>query len=959
MKRGATLLEGAAATGAMLVALAGALAAASPLLEAGYYEGHDGVAHLFRVAILAEDIGRGILYPRWASDLALGYGYPVFHFYGPVSHYLAWLVSRAGPALPEAVKLVYGLALVASTMGAYLLVRAVAPSAGRWGAAVGGAAYGLVPYVVADIYVRGAFGEAVSLAVYPTLLCGTHRLVRRPSAVAWLTTSGSAALAIATYNPLALFGLPLAGVFALWTAGPAGWRGALRAGAGVGIGLGLAAWFWLPALVDQHLVTIGNLGYARENFLAPHQLVQSTVDYRHEQFPFAVGLVQLLVAAAGTVGMVRLAGRERREAAFFPVAGLGLLALISSLASPLWEAVPLLTLIAYPWRLLAFVGLFWAVATGCLVLLIPRAARPAAAAAVVAFVALTSVTETLPEPIPLLAEEVTVAGWQRREQQLGRIGTTTGAEYLPRWSERGPGAAADVPRGSPVPTIESARLEGVAGLDLTLAITTTAPTALRLHSFAFPGWRAWVNGLETPVRPETALGLLTLDLPAGPSRVELRFVETPVVRAGQVVTLAALSLLAVIALWPRRRLAAATGLAVVAVGLVGSLLRPAATAPGGAGYELAPGIWLLGATADLQGDAIATRLYWLATRPPDRDHRVSLTLHGEQGEAVARRDGPARYALEPTSVWRANEIISDPVSLRLPSGRPEGRYTVAVALDDGPPVAVASFTLPAREARVPSQPLAVFGQQIALDTVVLRVDGEPARGMPVAPGARFELETSWRALRVPDDDYILFAHLYGNDGRRWFQSDGRLGGGVSAPTTWQAGDRRLDRRRGVLPLDIPAGEYRLALGWYEPGGGPRLATPFGTTFEAGRLVVVRPVKPPVHRTDATLGGWARLEGWDYDTEHGELRLVWRAVGQPVGRFHVFVHAVDDGGRIVAQSDGPPAAGAFPTAAWPAGAPIEDRHLLPPPRGVIRVGLYDPVSGQRLAGQQGDWIELRP
>ncbi|MCS6802572.1 MAG: hypothetical protein RMM58_06700 [Chloroflexota bacterium] len=956
MKREATLRGAAGAVGPVIVALAAAGAAASPLLQPGYYEGHDGVAHLFRVAILAEEIGRGVLYPRWAADLALGYGYPVFHFYGPLAHYAAWAVSRAGVALPEAVKVVYALLFFLSALGAFALAREVAPTAGRWGAAVAGAAYALAPYLLADVYVRGAFGEAVSLAAYPPLLWGVHRLARGSSRRAWLATAASTAFAVATYNPLALVGLPLAGAFALWCGG---WRGLCRAGLGLALGLGLAAWFWLPALVDQRVVTIGNLNYARENFLALGQLVQMSWQYRHEQFPFAIGLVQAAAAGAGTLGMLRLRGRERRVALFFPLAALTVAVSISAPAAPLWEALPLLSLIAYPWRLLAFVGLLGAVASAGGVLLVPPLARPVAAGVSILLLAVTSVTETLPEPIPLLAEEVTTAGWQRREHQLGRIGTTTGAEYLPLWSARGPGAASDVPRSVGAPTIESARLETVAGLDLSLTVTSTQPTVLRLHSFLFPGWTARVNGAPAAVRPETALGLVTVDLPAGRSQVEFRFVETPIVVVGSVVTTVSFLLLAVALLWPCRRLAGAAAGAVILLALAIFGYRPLPVAPQGGGQELAPGLWLLGATAALNGEEIAARLYWLATRPPERDHRLVLALRDERGAIVAERAGPARYGLEPTSEWRANEIIPDPVWFRLPASRPAGRYTLTVSLDDGPPVAVAAAQLPAATTATPPPPVAVFGGQLALEAATVRVAGRsPAEG-PAAPGDELVLETQWRAVRSPDDDYVFFVHLYAMDGRRWWQSDSRIGGGVSAPTTWQAGDKRVDRRRGILPLDLPAGVYRVEGGWYEPGGGPRLETSSGSTVVLAQVAVVRPVAPPAHRLEVPFGEWARLEGWDVDRQGGELRLVWQAVRPPTGRYHVFVHGLDETGQILGQSDGPPAAGAFPTDAWPIGALIEDRRPLPPHRGTLRLGLYDPHTGQRLATRGGDSIVIRP
>ncbi|MCL6648370.1 MAG: hypothetical protein K6U89_08565 [Chloroflexi bacterium] len=949
-----------------VLALAAGLAAASPLAQPGFFEGHDGIQHLFRVAVLADELRRGVLYPRWAGDLALGYGYPVFHFYGPLAHYLAWAFSQLGLALPEASKAVSALALVGVALGTYLLARDVLAPAGRWAAALAAAAAALAPYVLDATYVRGAFGEAVSFALYPPLLWGVRRLVRDGRALpGWAVTSGATALAVVTYNPLALFGLPLAAGYALWMVGPRSGRALARVVGGLALGLGLAAWFWLPALLDQRLVTIANLGYARENLLPLTALVQPALRYQHHQFPFGLGMVQVLLAGLGCLGVLRLPAAARREVLFFPLAGLGGALLISTLALPFWEELPFLALIAYPWRLLGLLAVLFALPTGGLLLLVPDWVRPLVSTVLVVVLAWANLNPTLPEPILLNAREITPAGWQRREQQLGRIGTTTGAEYLPRWSERGPGAAEDVPRAEGAPAVEAARLVSVSGLDLVLDVMTTAPFTLRLHRFAFPGWEARVNGQPVAVRPETALGLVSLSLPAGTSRVELRFGMTPSVIAGGSVTIAVLLALLVVGLGRRRWSVVLLAGLMLAVALAALGWRPPVRVPAGAGIALAPEVWLLGATVDPVGEGLALRLYWLASRPPERDYRVVLTLSDATGQVVVRREAPPRYGLEPTSEWRANEVIADPIWFRLPAPRPAGQYTLTLALTGQPAqagvgwpaVPLATLMLPAATAPPAPPPLAVFSDQLALEAASLQAAGTPPAG-PVAPGTPFELQLRWRALRVPEEDYVFFLHLYGTDGRRWLQVDRRPGGGVSALTTWEPGEAVDDVVRGVLPLDLPAGVYRLAIGWYEPGGGPRLPVGAGDTFTLAQLVVVRPVAPPAHAVGAVFGGWAQLAGWEVDRAHGSLRLVWRAVRPAPGAFHVFVHVVDAAGRILAQSDGPPAGGAFPTTAWPLEVALDDWHRLPTLAGRLRVGLYDPQSGARLLLANGaDALDL--
>ena len=84
-----------------------------------------------------------------------------------------------------------------------------------------------------------------------------------------------------------------------------------------------------------------------------------------------------------------------------------------------------------------------------------------------------------------------------------------------------------------------------------------------------------------------------------------------------------------------------------------------------------------------------------------------------------------------------------------------------------------------------------------------------------------------------------------------------------------------------------------------------------------------------------------------------LDLAWQAVA-PDGRdYTVFVHLLDGAGELVAQSDGPPQGGAYPTSIWSAGEQVADTRALalpgdlPPGEYTLFVGLYDPASGARL------------
>lgn len=110
---------------------------------------------------------------------------------------------------------------------------------------------------------------------------------------------------------------------------------------------------------------------------------------------------------------------------------------------------------------------------------------------------------------------------------------------------------------------------------------------------------------------------------------------------------------------------------------------------------------------------------------------------------------------------------------------------------------------------------------------------------------------------------------------------------------------------------------------------------------------------------ANLGGQGQLVGFYAPAAQlrpeasSEVILTWLALRQPAADYKVFVHLVDLNGKLWAQHDGEPGFYFSPTTRWQRGEIVEDRHILtwkgapPPGRYQLRIGLYDPKTGDRL------------
>jgi hypothetical protein len=110
-----------------------------------------------------------------------------------------------------------------------------------------------------------------------------------------------------------------------------------------------------------------------------------------------------------------------------------------------------------------------------------------------------------------------------------------------------------------------------------------------------------------------------------------------------------------------------------------------------------------------------------------------------------------------------------------------------------------------------------LGEELRLSGAYLTSGGfgfAPGEIMTALPGTPLEVTLLWEAFRPSLRSYTTFVHLLDGNGRLIAQHDGIPAEGTRPTTTWQAGERLLDRHGLVVP-EAATGPMTLVVGLYD------------------------------------------------------------------------------------------------------------------------------------------------
>ena len=963
--------------------------------------GGDSPFLLQRTHQLVINLRAGVFPVRWMPDAAYGLGYPFFSYYAALPYYLAGLFVLVGVDILSALKLVQTLGFLLAALAMYGWMRGLTRN--RWAAWLAAVAYTVAPFHLVNVYVRGdSLSEFYAFVFYPFILWGLDGISNIKYQISdlsarrtrqWLWPALAYAGLILTHNLSAAIFSPFVLLYLVilaWRTEKEKWGRVFGVGLlSLGLGILLSAWFWLPAVTELGYVQLGpsTEGY----FHYSHHFRTTDLVQRYPLFdytispdggtPFAMGLAQAALAALGGLTLVARGVRRKLTTRWvFVLLGLLLSTLmITPLSKLLWDHLPLLPIVQFPWRFLSVQALFAAAATAALVTTAPRltphvsrltfyVSRFTPSLLIAALLAASALLSLHPDRLPITPADVTTERLQLYELFTQNVGTTIRYEWLPQTANPRPFTSDALIEPSAPP-----RAIPLDGASLEATLIERRPTrqewqlwgeggGIAFPLLYWPGWGAQVDGEPVEVWPVEGSGYLALEVGRGEHTVSLQLGHTPVRAVAEAISLCALLFITVLLLRarPLAKWLLAFLVSLVVLSIPALLKKP----------DLPEETQFLTETMDFINmpylhhnpdgvDLGGARLkgYTLSAEELAPSDTLTVTLEWSQMDTAytttLRLVSPAatRQDVEPLAEATSNPqpMVSaaepSPISnieLHLPDDTPRGVYLLQLGK---------VYLRPVRVSRGPSLPsdpsiLAPFGPDIRLHSAtVAQLD----------PG-RLSVRLAWSAARSVAANYAVSLRLLDPDGQLRVAMDTQPGYGFLPTSLWRPGELVTDRYVLALPDDLPPGDgYRLQVLLYqvttlEPVGQVRLgdfALPLQAPFEARPTQRTFSLPSLAHPLEVDLNEvWLAGYDWEQDGDALYLTLWWLARRAPADDYIVFVHLFDPNTQdIVAQSDSGPRGGTYPTSWWVAGEVISETVALPladVPQGTyqLAVGLYD-------------------
>ncbi|MBS1238505.1 MAG: hypothetical protein H6R39_165 [Deltaproteobacteria bacterium] len=491
-----------------------------------------------------EALKEGIVIPKWMPLDMWGYGSPTFIIYPPLSFYMTALFTLFTGSITTAMNICISVAVFFSGVGVFYLVREFYDNKT---ALLSSLFYILLPYNILQFYLMGSFSSKISFMWFAPTLLFTYLYGKngRRRNLVYASLCYGALICTHIINAYMFSFVLLAFLFYMSAYGKKT-KDIARIVTVIPIGIMLSAAYVLPLIFEKRLINLqgfftkGSGLYYAAHFILPDRTGEVPAGlFWPVYYKMFIMIVLFFVTAILMFYVPSLKKMQNRDdgerkkltTLFFFVATVSVFLLFGPSAF-IWETVPFFKYIHFPVRWLnitAFAVTMLFASFSFLLMHNGKSSRYFHIATAVLFFAFiyldchyiyrASIFNER-ELVPLRVENSSIdhqlpwvdvkildkkSGFEKKLNILEGKGRTQAVEW--KSAER---------------IIDAEAFQAM---------------VLRIRTFNFPGWKAYLDGREIGIKSEDKTGMILVDVPEGTHRIKLVFEDTAVRFYGKVVSL--------------------------------------------------------------------------------------------------------------------------------------------------------------------------------------------------------------------------------------------------------------------------------------------------------------------------------------------------------------------------------------------------------------------------------------
>jgi len=525
-----------------------------PFFHPGFFSIHDDT-QIARTFEMTNSLLDGMFPVRWVENLGYGYGYPIFNFYAPLPYYVGGFLGLIGFSALSATKIAFAFGVLLAGISMYFFIKEFL---GKIPAVVSAVIYMYFPYHAVNIFIRGNLNEVFAYALFPFVFLGFYKLYyvvteKNAQSTKWVILLGvSLACVISSHNLSAYMIsviLFLLTVCALIFSQEKIKLLSLLSISGL-IAFGLSSFYWMPVLLEMKysdvLSQVGGGADYRDHFVCLSQYWNSPWGFGGsgpgciDGMSFKLGKFNILITilSLGIYGYLLITRKiKKHHFLFLSILGVLLFSIFISLeySSVLWGLIPRIDFLQFPWRFINFIAISMSVFAGLFVKNIIRLNYK--------FVSISLCIGVIFVTIFLNAKLFVPQTFFDRSSEyytntkFVRWDTSKiSDEYMPA-NFSVPQSENEIVHNKIIISSSSATVElqhEKTGF-VSAVVSAQNRTDLLLAIAPFPAWKIFINDIEVKYI-NTDKGI-QVEIPEGTSTLEAKFIQTPIEKFSNGITL--------------------------------------------------------------------------------------------------------------------------------------------------------------------------------------------------------------------------------------------------------------------------------------------------------------------------------------------------------------------------------------------------------------------------------------